>query len=335
MGGIMGLNKAVKDGRGYSYSEIRELMSLWVAPQRVPRNVNIITDTSDFFRVDYNDVLLLNNRPYLVRNSEKEGRFGLDDEPKFWVRRSIDLIDGQTKIIKMVFHEDFKMRVGDLVFDCIRSPRKEARILDKVRGHGRFMQGFSVEDAGGNCIRIIDRIKGKRLYDMIPESGVPHEDYFTDHFPHLLDEFIELVKAIKFLHDQGEKHGDIRTDHLILDNDTRQYRWIDFDFNYIHRENRFGYDLFGLGNILAFIAGKGFLTLQGLKQDNSTVLRQLTDKDMNIIFKNRVYNLKKVYPYIPDSLNFMLLHFSLGTQIFYDTTADFLSDLMEVKHGLK
>ncbi len=331
----MGLNKTVKGGRGYSYSEIRELISLRVAPQRVPRNVNIITDTSDFFRVNYNDVLLLNNRPYLVRNSEKEGRFGLDDEPKFWVRRSIDLVDGQTKIIKMVFHEDFKMRVGDLVFDCIRSPRKEARILDKVRGHGRFMQGFSVEDAGGNCIRIIDRIKGKRLYDMILESGVPHEDYFADHFPPLLDEFIELVKAIKFLHDQGEKHGDIRTDHLILDNETRQYRWIDFDFNYIHRENRFGYDLFGLGNILAFIAGKGFLTLQGLKQDNSAVLRQLTDKDMNIIFKNRVYNLKKVYPYIPDSLNFVLLHFSLGTHIFYDTTADFFSDLMEVKHELK
>jgi hypothetical protein len=328
-------NKAGKDRGRYSGNEIKKMISVWLTPDRLPRKINIITDTSDFFQVGYDDVLVLDSRPYLVRNCEKEGRFGLDDEPKFWVRRSIDLIDGKTKIIKMVFHENFKLRVGQLVFDCIRSPGKEARILEKVRGHCRFMQGFSVEDAAGNCIRIIDYIKGKRLYDRIPALGLHHEDYFKDPFPQIFDEYIELVKAILFLHEQGEKHGDIRTDHLIMDNETKQYKWIDFDFNYIHRENPFSYDLFGLGNILVFITGQGDVTIHGLREEGSSALGQLTNDDMNIIFRHRVVNLKKVYPYIPDSLDYVLRHFSMGANLFYEDTARFLSDLMEVRRDLK
>ena len=45
---------------------------------------------------------------------------------------------------------------------------------------------------------------------------------------------------------QGEKHGDIRRDHIIIDRESGNYRWIDFDFNYRHRENIYGYDLFGI-----------------------------------------------------------------------------------------
>jgi hypothetical protein len=197
------------------------------------------------------------------------------------------------------------------------------------------MQGYSVTDPAGNNVRIIDRIKGRRLDDVMADLSLSHEDYFANYFPSFLDEFIELVKAIEFLHDQGEKHGDVRRDHLILDSEVNHYRWIDFDFNYIHRENRFGYDLFGLGNILAYIVGQGDVTLHDLMESHAPVLDQLTDEDLNIIFRNRVINLKKVFPYIPDSLDYVLRHFSLGANVFYEQTSRFLSDVRAVRRDLR
>ena len=97
---------------------LKDMIALRIGPGRVPKKINIIKDTSDFFRVEYDDVVLLDSRPYLIRNCEREGRFGMDEEPKFWVKRAIDLESGQTKIIKLVFHEKFRTKVGDLTFDC-------------------------------------------------------------------------------------------------------------------------------------------------------------------------------------------------------------------------
>ncbi|OGW33403.1 MAG: hypothetical protein A2X59_00170 [Nitrospirae bacterium GWC2_42_7] len=275
--------------------------------------------------------MLLDSRPYLIRNCEREGRFGMDEEPKFWVKRAIDLESGQTKIIKLVFHEKFRTKVGDLTFDCARSPRKEARILVLVKGHPNFMQGFSVQDSAGNIVRIIDYIRGRTFGDEILDLGKNHEDYFYHYFPRLFDEYLELVESIKFLHDHSEKHGDIRRDHIIRDKDTNQYRWIDFDYNYIHKENLSGYDMFGLGNILVYLVGHGDIIIHQLKQENPPVFNRIVAEDLNIIFNNRVVNLKKIYPYIPDALNLVLLHFSLGTNIFYEDTRQLLEDIHEAR----
>jgi hypothetical protein len=54
-----------------------------------------------------------------------------------------------------------------------------------------------------------DFIKGKTLADSVLLLGKEYADYFHNHLPFVLDEFIELVKAIRFLHKNGEKHGDI------------------------------------------------------------------------------------------------------------------------------
>lgn len=312
-------------------NDLRDIISRWVAPSSVPSSPRIVTDISDFFKVDYNDVVILDGRPYFMRNYEREGRFGIDDEPKFWVRRAIDLTDGSIKIIKMVFHEHFQAKVGDITFDCVRSPRKEALILDMVKGHPNFMQGFSVNDQGGNIIRIIDFIEGKTLADHVLGLGEDHEDYFHSFFPSVLGEYTDLVKAIRFLHERGEKHGDIRRDHIIKEKNTGLCRWIDFDFNYMNAGNMFGYDLFGLGNVLVYLTGRGDITSQHLKKEGSPVLDHLTADDMNIIFNNRLVNLKKVYPYIPDALNLVLLHFSMGANAFYDDTVQLLTDLNEVR----
>ncbi len=319
---------------GYSINKLKELISEHIGADRVPKNLNVYIDTSDFYRVDYDDVVILGGKPYLIRNNEREGRFGIDEQQKFWVKRARDLTDGSVKIIKFVFHERFEAKVGGIVFECFRSPKKEARILNLTKDHPRFMHGFSVTDVSSNIIRIVDFIKGKTFADFILSLGKNHEDYYYNYFPSVLDEFIELTMAIKFLHEHGEKHGDIRRDHIIKESGTEISRWIDFDFNYLHKENFYGYDLFGLGNILVYLVGKGDITIQTLIQNNSPVVSNLIPDDMNIIFNNRVVNLKKVYPYIDDSLNYIMKHFSLGAEVFYDNTEQFLHDLLEAKANL-
>ena len=318
---------------GYTEKQLRTMIRKRVPRERVPKRVKV-KDTSDFFRVDYDDVVVLGGVPYFVRNNEREGRFGIEDEPKFWVKRSINLFTGETKILKWVFKERFNARIGDLVFECVRSPQKEARILELVRGRDDFMQGGTVMDSSGNPLRILDYIRGKTLSQFTAALGSDHEDFFHHHYPSLLDEFIRIVQAIRFLHESGEKHGDIRRDHLIRDEVTGKFRWIDFDFNYRHGESRFGYDLFGLGNVFMFITGKGDVTTQRLLKDDPDMLDRLSIDDVNIVFHNRVANLKKIYPYIPESLNRVLLHFSVGAKVYYDNTKELLEDLGEVRERL-
>ena len=233
----------------------------------------------------------------------------------------------ELKIIKLVYYEKFIANVGEIRFECFRSPRKEARILDLVRGHPNFMHGVSTSDEKGNTIRILDYISGKTLHDTIDGIKASHEVYFHEIFPDILDQFIECVEAIRFLHENGEKHGDIRRDHIFIDGETKRYRWIDFDFNYRHRENMFGYDLFGLGNVLLYLAGKGDVLINNLKKENPEIIARLAEADLNIVFYNRVTNLQKIFPYIPDALNQILMHFSKETNWFYENTSQLLEDL--------
>ena len=139
----------------YSVMQLKEMIASYLGSDNVPQRFKIVTDTSDFFRVDYNDVVILDEIPYLMRNYTREGRFGLDDEPKYWVRKAIDLKNREAKIIKLVFHEEIDARVGDIVFRCVRSPAKEAAILEMVAGHKNFMQGRAVPDKAGNLVRIL------------------------------------------------------------------------------------------------------------------------------------------------------------------------------------
>jgi len=315
----------------YTFSQLQEMIGVCLGPESIPGRFKVITDTSDFFQVDYNDVVILAGTPYLMRNFTREGRFGLDDEPKYWVRKAIDLKTGQAKIVKLVFHEEIEARVGDMVFKCVRSPGKEAAILEMVTGHRNFMQGIAIHDEAGNIVRVLDFIQGKRFDELIAKLAVDHEGFFYEHLPGYLAIYGEMVKAIGFLHEQGQKHGDIRRDHILLDRNTGDYRWIDFDYDYYHAANMFGYDLFGLGNILIFLVGGGDVTIQQLRATESPLLDKLTPDDMNIIFNNRVANIQKIYPYVPDALNYILLHFSNGANLYYENTEQLLEDLEDVQ----
>jgi len=307
------------------------MVSLWLPPHKIPPRFRIHTDTSDFFRVEYDDVVILNDRPYLIRHNAKERRFGLEDEVKFWVKRAVDLKDGSLKIMKLVFYEKFMSHIGDIEFECFRSPKKEARILKLVTGHKNFMHGHSIQDDKENLIRVLDFIKGSTVADHVQKLDMDHETYYHARFPGILKNFIACVEAIRFLHENGERHGDIRRDHILIDRETGNYRWIDFDYNYRHRENIYGYDLFGLGNILVFLTGRGDVLLQDLKKHGHPALDGLSETDLNIVFHNRVVNLKKIYPHIPETLNRILLHFSIGANRFYERTDQLLNDLGEIQ----
>ena len=56
----------------YSEKELRSMVRRWLPRDRVPKRI-AVKDTADFFRVDYDDVVLLDKIPYLVRNNEREG----------------------------------------------------------------------------------------------------------------------------------------------------------------------------------------------------------------------------------------------------------------------
>jgi len=319
----------------FSQASLQELASRWL-PQVPGQRFKVYKDTTDYFRIEYGDIVILDGSPFLIRHNAKEGRFGLDEEEKFWVKRSIDLRSGMTKIIKLVFFEKFIARIGEIEFECFRSPRKEARILNLVKGHPNFMQGYSVQDDHDNIVRILEFIYGVSLAEHISEISrtMTHETYFYEYFPGVLDHFMFCVEGIRLLHDHGEKHGDIRRDHILIDRESKQYRWIDFDYNFRHRENMYGYDLFGLGNVLMYLVGMGDIVYQELRRSDDPSLARLMDEDVNIVFKNRIANLKKVYSYIPDNLNRILMHFSKGANVFYDHTTQLIDDLREVQSTL-
>jgi hypothetical protein len=77
--------------------------------------------------------------------------------------------------------------------------------------------------------------------------------------------------------------------------------------------------------------GMGDVLLLNLKKKDHPALGALWEEDVNIVFNNRVANLKKIYPYIPESLNRVLMHFSKGANWFYENTTQFLDDLREFK----
>ena len=63
---------------------ICSLIAERVGLDQVPEKFKVITDTSDFFRVEYNDVVILGETPFWVKRYEKEGRFGRLLHPSNW-----------------------------------------------------------------------------------------------------------------------------------------------------------------------------------------------------------------------------------------------------------
>lgn len=307
---------------------VRQLLERYQPPVTVRTFGSVFTDTSDFMAIGYGDVIAVGGLHYLVLGDEAERRFGMED-PKFWVKRCLELESGSPRILKLEFYETFEQSIGELHIVCYRSAEKEARILDLVRGDARYMQGQSRHDRAGNLVRILDRVVGRRLDLVIEDLHADHREYFHELFPGVLENFIGSVRAIGHLHHHGEKHGDVRRDHIFVEHATGLWRWIDFDYGYDSTENPYGLDLFGLGNILMHLMGKGVHTTQTLAEtpEGREALSRIGEEDCGLFFRNRVMNLRKLFPYIPEDLNRVLLHYSHGSDVYYETVPELLADL--------
>ena len=299
------------------------------AVKSLRRQPLIYRDTSDFTRIDYGDIIHVDGRYFLVTGYTKEGRFGIDEQPKQWVPKVYDLESGERKIIKLVFHETFSMKLGQFDVTCYRSPEKEGRVLELVRGNPMFMQGYSTLDTAGNLVRILEIIQGTRLDTVIGRVACDYIDYLAMHAEGFLRRFQKSVEAIILLHEHGLKHGDIRRDHIFVDEDGN-YRWIDFDYDFYLPERPFALDLIGLGNVLLFILGRRNFRPLDVLQDpelGEKVLGRLDTDDLALLSRDRIFNLGKLYPVLPKCFNDILLHFSAGTPVIYDSVTEFADDL--------
>ncbi len=299
-------------------------------------STRIITDTSEIFEIDRGDVIQVGGRHYTVKGHERESRFGMED-PKFWVKRVEDLETKEKKIIKLSFLESFDTYIGGAKIRCFRNPDKEAKILDLVKDDSSFMHGIAHRDEKGNILRILDIIPGQNFLMYIAGLSMPHRNYFNSVLPDVLRRLVKAVEAIRFLHMNGFKHGDIRNDHIIVNRDTGQYVWIDFDYDYEATENPYGVDIFGIGNILINAIGKGFHTVDLIAQDPdaySCLDGKIEPGDFSILYRRRFINLRKIYPYIPKILNDIVMHFSCGANIYYESTDEILEDLNRCLYSL-
>jgi serine/threonine protein kinase len=300
--------------RGYLMREGWTPVESWVSDQmqrfvrrRPSARPAVFSDTTNFMAIDRDAVIELHGDLYLVTCTEQERRFGLEGEPKFWVKRALDLDTGRAYILKLVFNEVFIVHLGTSEFRCMRSPEKESRVLDVARGDGRFMQGRTVRDTRGNCVRLIEFIHGIDLLSRLSSLSVPHEEYFYTQFPALLGSILGSFAAIRMLHDAGLCHGDIRNDHILIDHASARLRWIDFDLE-TDRE----YDVWALGNVLHCLVAKGFVTFREVLRDRPDLAGRLSTDDASVFMPNRVMNLRKVYPYLPAKLNDVLMRFAEG-----------------------
>jgi hypothetical protein len=292
-------------------------------PSGKPR---ILEDTSEFMSINPGDVLRLGGSDYLVTGHAREGRFGIDEQPKFWVKKALDMTTGARKIIKLVFRETFTGRIGGRDFTCRRSPEKEAAVIQAMANHPNFMHGKAVQDSAGNIVRIIDFIFGPSLYVGLRREKMSHRQYFDTKFSKNMGLLMTAIEAIALLHEKGRHHGDIRADHIIIKREPDTFVWIDFDYEM----GNLTHDVFCLGNVLAQVVGKGRHSLDDIRIQASAYpgfKNNLTQGDMSRMFRHRVINLGKLYPYIPPALNEILMRFSVDASDPYETAADLLADL--------
>ena len=314
-------------------AEIREKLRHHRVTRSLRRKSRVFVDTTDFTAIDYGDIILVDGRYFLITAFTREGRFGVDDQVKPWVPRVEDLATGERKILKLVFHETFDITLGPFTIPCYRNPEKEARVLELVKGHPHFMQGEAVLDEAGNLVRVLDIINGSRVDKVIQRSETDHKEYFYKELPDILAHYLPCVKAIGFLHSHGFRHGDVRRDHIFVERHTGLYRWIDFDYDFYLPEKPFALDLYELGNALMYLTARRNFYPRDIMADpdlGESVAGTIEAGDYSLLSKNRIANLQKIYPYIPTALNNIFLHFSLGTEVFYETVDELYLDLEKV-----
>jgi hypothetical protein len=85
-----------------------------------------------------------------------------------------------------------------------------------------------------------------------------------------------------------------------------------------------------LGNILLLAIGRGFHDLPMIEHNTSTygdLINRLSPEDFSLLKRWRFINLRKLYPYIPKILNDILMHFSIASEVCYESVEEIIEDL--------
>lgn len=305
--------------------ELRERAEA-VIKRKIYSQPRVTSDTSNYMVISNGTVLRLDGTDYFITGEATEGRFGIGDQPKYWVKYAYDLGTGERKIIKLVFHESFTTTMGFFTFRLTRNPDKESRVLEFVEGDDRFMQGKTVRDVKGNNVRIIDFIRGNSFYNHVATLPQEHEEYFYETMPGLLRKLIGCFDALEALHEEGLQHGDVRNDHILIERDTERFRWIDFDYEVNYGD----YDVWSAGNLISYVVGKGMRSCRDLQSQCRETEARVGPDDALLMFKHRLANIRKLYPYIPSDLNEIMMRFSTSTVDFYEDMASISRDLRSV-----
>lgn len=297
--------------------------------RRVYREPEIFEDTSSYMAILGGNVLRLGGNDFFVLGDTREGRFGIDDQPKFWVKYTVDLTTGRKKIVKLVFSEEFETEFGFIKVRHRRSPEKESTIIQLVQDNPRFMQGYTVTDLVGNQVRVIDFIRGKSLYMTLGTQGISHEEYFHQQLPAIMKELISAIDALATLHAQAQHHGDVRSDHILVEQNSGLFVWIDFDY----AVNFSDYDIWSVGNVITSVVGNGIHTFREVtrRPEAYPLLKEgLVEDDALPLARHRIANLRKLFPYIPRALNDILMRLSVGSTRFYEDLESPAADLRAV-----
>jgi hypothetical protein len=257
----------------------------------------ILDDTTEFMGIDRGDVVRLEGELFLVRGVEREKRFGLIGEPKFWVKRALSLTTGRPQILKLVFSEVFKARVGESEFLCRRSADKEARVLEVIRG--------------------VDLLTDLSAHDM------PHDEYVSTLLPRVLARVVDALSAIARLHTAGLCHGDIRNDHLFVEDGGSVLRWIDFDLD----QGTIDFDVWSVGNILHFVTARRIVRIREVVEQRPDLADRIGSDDASLFFPYRLMNLGKIYPWLPAPLTEVLRRFAIGRCARYSRVDEVVGDL--------
>ncbi len=276
----------------------------------------IIEDTTNYLALTGSMVLRIGGNDYFILGEAKEGRFGISEQPKFWVKHAVDLTTGARKIIKLVFHEQFTTRLGMFTVRCRRSPEKESEVLYVVEGDDRFMQGITARDPAGNPVRIIDFIPGNSFFNWVASITQSHEEYYYETLPGVFHKLVGCIEAMDKLHRVGLEHGDIRNDHILIESGTGAFRWIDFDYTVNYSD----YDIWSMGNILSYAVAKGIVTCRDVEEAGRGPTGKAIDlcpDDSLLFYSYRLANLRLVYPYIDPAINDLLMRFSASAEDFF------------------
>lgn len=301
-----------------SESELMDRITLYTG-RSIQKPPVVVSDTTNYMIIQPGMVLQLGDNHYYIKSEATEGRFGLDDQPKMWVKYAIDLAQGNKKVVKLPFYEDYSARIGPFLIKAFRSPEKESDVLAAVHDHPYFMHGETIVDEKGNKVRVIDQLKGVSLYHYLLNLEMDHEAYFFEVMPQVMARLLEAVDAIGFMIKNGLQHGDIRSDHIIVESETGLFKWIDFDYQVSHSD----FDLWSLGNVISSVVGKGSLNYHDVlrfkgRYPGLTKGVEIGADDCLMVNTYQIANMAKLFPYVPEKLNRILINFSVGTEFFYE-----------------